>query len=644
MEDKKINDILEELFKNNKYFLDNEGKINKFKIKNLAIDDDEKLIGLLLDNEEIKRHFFKKLSGVLIFKQRAFINFIETKNSFDLGYTKYRNKIGLTISGKYLNEYNKIALFYPFKDCVLKGGAKNEDKSKEIFYNELLDYDQTQRLFDKKVLVNFSKIDKEGENKDFKLKRNEDGLIKDNLLIKGNNLLALHSLKSNFAGKVKLIYIDPPYNTGNDSFNYNDNFNHSSWLVFMKNRLEIAKELLRDDGVIFVQCDDNEQAYLKVLMDEIFARDNFLDTIFVLNNLKGNNNTEYISNVGEYIIFFAKNKKDFKLNELKVKDEDEIFLWDEDEKGYWKKGRNLKATGENAPREKRPTMYFPLYISDDNKFSLNKDEKYHYELYPITKGKDMCWNWSKDKFINEKDEVLIFRKGDKINIYKKQRPELKDLITKKPKNIFYNPSYSNTKSAEHIEELFDKKVFLYSKSEFLIKDLIEISTEKEDIVLDFFAGSGTTLAVAHKMNRQYIGIEQMDYIKDITKERLKKVIEGEQGGVSKDLRWEGGRDFVYLELKEYNQRYIDMIQSADESNIIDIYRQIKEKAFLNYDVDIKELDKEEDFKELALEEKKKSLISILNKNALYLNLSEIDDEDFEVDKKTKDFNKDFYNE
>ena len=630
MEDKKINDILEELFKNNKYFLDNEGKINKFKIKNLAIDDDEKLIGLLLDNEEIKRHFFKKVIGVLIFKQRAFINFIETKNSFDLGYTKYRNKIGLTISGKYLNEYNKIALFYPFKDCVLKGGAKNEDKSKEIFYNELLDYDQTQRLFDKKVLVNFSKIDKEGENKDFKLKRNEDGLIKDNLLIKGNNLLALHSLKSNFAGKVKLIYIDPPYNTGNDSFNYNDNFNHSSWLVFMKNRLEIAKELLRDDGVIFVSISNSriksvkkgqspEVFYLSILMDEIFARDNFLANITWKQFHSVKNDSKNFSVNTEFILCYAKKYEPNLIKNQSFKEQGEAYKCDDnDGNGKYKLDPIWAKSGSN-----------------DKEYKFRNGKSWKPEL-------NTYHRYSLDKLKELDNNCLIVFKGKNPMV----KRYLKDVIKGKKSSTFWDGSdvgYSMTGDNE-IKALFGDKRFKNPKPEKLLERIIEISTEKEDIVLDFFAGSGTTLAVAHKMNRQYIGIEQMDYIKDITKERLKKVIEGEQGGVSKDLRWEGGGDFVYLELKEYNQRYIDMIQRADESNIIDIYKQIKEKAFLNYDVDIKELDKEEDFKELALEEKKKSLISILNKNALYLNLSEIDDEDFEVDKKTKDFNKDFYNE
>ena len=162
--------------------------------------------------------------------------------------------------------------YFEYSQKTEKYEQKNT-KRKEIFFNQVLAQDEIDRLFDPKALTNWKRFTKDGGQKVTELKRDEDGTLKENLIIKGNNLLALHSLKHQFAGKVKLIYIDPPYNTGNDGFKYNDKFNHSTWLTFMKNRLEVARQLLRDDGVIFVQCDDNEQAYLKVLMDEVFGRE-----------------------------------------------------------------------------------------------------------------------------------------------------------------------------------------------------------------------------------------------------------------------------------------------------------------------------------------------------------------------------------
>jgi adenine-specific DNA-methyltransferase len=178
-----------------------------------------------------------------------------------------------------MRERGEVSLVWPYKDCVLEGGqTKEEEKRKEIFFNEILAQDEIDQLFDPKVLTNWKRYSPDGEQKVTGIKRDENGIILENLIIKGNNLLVLHTLKTQFRGMVKLIYIDPPYNTGSDSFGYNNNFNHSSWLTFMKSRLEISKELLRKDGAIVIHCDFVED---KVLMDEIFGRDNFVNSIAI---------------------------------------------------------------------------------------------------------------------------------------------------------------------------------------------------------------------------------------------------------------------------------------------------------------------------------------------------------------------------
>src|SRR3989339_525199 len=269
---------MKNIFKNKLYALlkkdsrlwDEEKKeINETLLKDLIDRLDEKLIELLLGDKETMGMFFIKIKDVFVLKINDLKFFID-ENKLDNSYTQYQNKIGLRVSNKLLSERDDVVLDWPFKDCVLEGGMTKEDeKRNEIFFNEILARDEIDRLEDPKALVNWKRHTKKGEEKVKEIKRDKDGIIKENLIIKGNNLLALHSLKKQFQGKVKLIYIDPPYNTGSDSFGYNDNFNHSSWLTFMKNRLEVAKKLLRDDGVIFVQCDDHEQAYLKVLMDEV---------------------------------------------------------------------------------------------------------------------------------------------------------------------------------------------------------------------------------------------------------------------------------------------------------------------------------------------------------------------------------------
>lgn len=226
--------------------------------------------------------------------------------------TSYNNRIGLKGDSGFIKQAGEVVISFPFKDCVLEGGMTSEESGREERFLHLQqDSSDIDALFDEKVLTDFRYVDREGEKK---LDENSDieffdadGELKQNLLIKGNNLLALHTLKSRLAGKVKLIYIDPPYNTGNDGFKYNDNFNHSTWLVFMKNRLEIARELLRDDGVIFVQCDDNEQAYLKVLMDEIFGREDFVTTLVWQKKTQPSFLSKEVSSIKEYVLFFKKN-------------------------------------------------------------------------------------------------------------------------------------------------------------------------------------------------------------------------------------------------------------------------------------------------------------------------------------------------
>ena len=585
-----FNTALEKLLKTLPELVDKEGNLLKQKVKLEAEKFNHELIKLLLENKETKAHFFDAIDSATIFNYRKFVDYIDDKNFLLDSYTKFSNKIGLTISNKHIKQINDVVLSFPFKDCVLEGGqSKDDEKRKEIFFNEVLVRDEINRLLDKKVLTNAKKYNKDGVSDTVSFKRDESGVIKDNLIIKGNNLLALHTLKSNFAGKVKLIYIDPPYNTGNDSFNYNDNFNHSTWLTFMKNRLEVARELLSDDGVIFVQCDYRESAYLKVLMDEIFNRDRFVNEITwqKYGGVK-NQALKKLTTQQEAIFIFSKSEL-FKINML-YNELSESYVKAEykytDEKG--RKHAKLRGRGYQGGNKKTKIKYL-----DENLGS------------PITS----LWI----------EEHLRLNTSDSQKI--------KDFIGQKP--------------------------------ETLLERIIDVSTKKGDIVLDYHLGSGTTCAVAHKMGRQYIGIEQMDYIEDIAVERMKKVIgkevkkdgellesaEFDNGGISKSVDWQGGGEFIYFELAKYNQAFIDEIAKADENTILKCYDEIIDKAFLNYDVEAEKLEKEKDgFKSLSIDNQKEFLISILNKNQLYKNLSEMGDKNLSVDEKDKQLTKDFYGE
>ncbi|PJR03917.1 DNA methyltransferase [Avrilella dinanensis] len=624
----KLYQTLESQLKKEPNFVTDNGELKKWVVISKARNFDEELIELLLKNQELKDKFFVTVKDVLVFNQNLFIQFLEQKNYLNDSYTQYKNKVGLTIDGKYLKQRNEVALVWPFKDCVLEGGqSREEDKREEIFFNEILAQDEITQLLEPKVLTNAKRYDKDGEKSFDQFNRNEQGIITDNLIIKGNNLLALHSLKQEFAGKVKLIYIDPPYNTGNDGFKYNDSFNHSTWLTFMKNRLQVARELLRNDGVVFVQCDDNEQAYLKILMDEIFGRENFIGNI-VWKGRGGRQDSKFIAQIHETIISFSKNTSELELFKVTIEDTSSYSL--QDEKGKYKV-QLIRKWGSNSRRIDRPNLYYGVPFKEEIIFPI------------LPNGDDGCWRWSENKLKKaiENDEIILIEKDGRKELYEKiyEKDGTKQVVF----NSWIEESFSG-QGAKTLQNIFDKKVFDYPKPEQLIEKIIEISTLENDIVLDYHLGSGTTASTAHKMNRQYIGIEQMDYIETVAVERLKKVIDGEQGGISKSVNWQGGGSFVYLELKKYNQTFIEQIEQAKDTNeLLQVWEDMKAKSFLNYNVDIQKREQHiEEFKALTLAEQKQHLCELLDKNQLYVNRSAFDNKEFECTEEEKKLTKDFY--
>ena len=316
MSKEKFDKKLIKLLESNPDFVDGAGKLHRANVKEHAWKFDHDLIKLLLTDKEVEATFFKEIDGRWIFDNNTFVDYITDKNFFADSYTKFRNKIGLNIDGKFLSERGEVALVWPYKDCVLEGGqTREEEKRKEIFFNEILAPDEINRMFDPKVLTNWKLHTANGEQDITAIKRHKNGTIRENLIIKGNNLIALHSLKEQFHGQVKLIYIDPPYNTGNDSFGYNNSFNHSTWLTFEKNRLEAAKYFLSNSGSIWISIDERELAYLKVLCDEIFGRENHISTVTVkVKDPAGVGQQSPIFDICEYLLVYAKNVQQFKEN------------------------------------------------------------------------------------------------------------------------------------------------------------------------------------------------------------------------------------------------------------------------------------------------------------------------------------------
>ncbi|WP_120974103.1 site-specific DNA-methyltransferase [Helicobacter pylori] len=601
----------------------------KERLVTLILTADEKLLIFMLEHEnanDYKKHFFKMIANSLVFNEKALLECLEIKE-LEKSFTRFKNKIGLYSQGCPIKSSELVVLNFPFKDNVLLGNAKdNNTKSKECFYHEILHKNEIDTLLNKKALCRFE-MHGQGDLKNALKDKNT------NYLIKGNNLIALHSLKKKFAKQVKCIYIDPPYNTGNDSFNYNDNFNHSSWLVFMKNRLEVAREFLSDDGVIFVQCDDNEQAYLKVLMDEIFGRENFV-ACFVWE--KTSNSLSRIRIKTEYILCYEQTKFGLIFNGDMAEEGQDFPILNE---------VNVKRTLQFPPNSIyfktfkgviKPTKFNKMELIDDLRI-VNKTNSNMVRI-------NAKFKWTQDKLDDEiKEGTTFVIKSDEFSM----RYIRKGDREVKASNVFNAECgvTTNIKATSEIKVLFansNTDLFSTPKPEALISRILEISTQENDLVLDFFAGSGTTCAVAHKMKRRYIGIEQMDYIETITKERLKKVIEGEQGGISKKCDFKGGGSFVYAELKEVNSGIKKQILNANStSECLKIFNALSERFLKRADCKIDEIHSEE-FHNLDLNEQKRKCRDLLDSNEDYLNLGDIDEDAWEIDEITKKYNEIFY--
>ncbi|MFH1801569.1 MAG: DNA methyltransferase [archaeon] len=533
---------LKEKLKQNIEFWDEEiDDINRNEIIDRAYKVDKDLIGILIDDKEIRETFFDKIKEYWVFNINKFVDYIENIKVLSNSYTKFKNIVGLNVNGKYLNERGEVSLVWPFKDCVLEGGMTKEDqKRNEIFFNEILAKDEIDRLFDAKVLTNFKKYTAKGEEKVKDFNRDKKGTIKDNLIIKGNNLLALHSLKKEFAGKVKLIYIDVPFNTELDSFSYNDNFTHSTWLTFMKNRLEVAKELLEDNGTIFVHLDWHESHYCKLLLDQIFGRNKLINEIIWCYAGPGSPLMKQFNRKHDTIFWYRKGEEwTFNKDEIRVPYKDP-------------NQSPRKAFGED-------------WTDEDVK-----------EMRERGKVPEDWWEFSV---------------AARLRVDGKKRT---GYLTEKPLK--------------------------------LMKRIVKSASNEGDIILDFFAGAGTTGYVANELKRQFILVEQLED----TQKKLKKRFEE--------------TNYIYCELLKYNEDAIDKIQDAkDTKTLLKIWDEMCEHYFLNYDVKIKKFNEnKKDFEKLTLKQQKDTLVEMLNKNQLYVNLSEIEDSQFKVSKEDKELNKKFY--
>lgn len=567
-------------------------------------------------------------------------------------FTKYSNRIGLysNQTGNYLANAPEVVLNFPFKDTVLEGGMTKEDSGRdERFLHLEIDRKDIDTLEDPKVLTNFKYIDENGETEltassDIEF-FDEKGELKQNLLIKGNNLLALYSLREKLAGKVKLIYIDPPYNTGNDGFRYNDNFNHSAYLTFMKNRLEVARELLSPNGIICIQCDDNEQAYLKIICDEIFGLDNLINCISVnMSNMSGqkvNNaiNGKKFPKIKEYILMYSKNKEEVMLKIPKNTKE----KWDNE---YNKIIPEWKTTDESLfddsidDANKVVTSYHVESLTDyakKNKIELTDEWKFTnaYRIFATKPNKALLKIAKNGSYSSDACFIKNSSGNNKLIICdfnaKTETARLELVSAESNSSSYLGDVWTDISTVGGTAREGGVVLKNGKKPEKLLKRIIETCTNDGDIVLDYHLGSGTTSAVAHKLRRLWVGIEQMDYIETLAKNRLENVISGDQTGISKDVNWQGGGSFVYMELKKYNQDFLDRLMEVTSIPDVEaVYEDMQKNAFLKFFFDKKEFEKDENFRSKSWEERRDMLVEILDENQLYLNLQDMRDSKHKV--------------
>lgn len=625
-----------------------EGNLKRNAVINNLDKYDKDLMTALLANKLIKDEYTEQIADTKVFKLNHFIDMFEYQEFWGNSFTKYTNRIGLTYNGKFINDSDDVVLDFPYKDGVLKAGMTKEDVDKEVgadepFLNETLAHSEISELFEPKVLINAKRYDNDGEHDAIEFYDD------DNLILKGNNLIALHSIEKRYAEKVKLIYLDPPYNTGKNGFDYNDSFTKATWLTFMKNRLEIARELLSEDGLLFVNIDASRansskiqgstmEPYLHVLLDEIFQSNNYIGTL----DWKKKKQPSFLSRIAsilDHIIVFAKDEKQIKQLSVSTTTDKTKRI---DNQSNPVSSRKIKAGIRYMGKDKNTIIKAGEYTSKSMSVSYDRDVIIQNGRTQNDVIVSAHWRTNQKNITAYCDDDLLY-----INNSKTLRRFVSESESKKGKSItdLLLDWGQNQDGTKEIRQLFGDKIFATPKPERLLYNIIKAGSKDGDIVLDFFMGSATTQAVAMKMHRRFIGIEQMDYINTISVPRLQKVIAGEQGGISKDVDWHGGGSFVYAELMEKNQGFLhDLLKAATTDELNAVYKRMKQGADLDFRADLDKFENDSERTSLSFEDQKKLLIRLLDKNQLYYNEANIDDADVRdlISDSDYQFNKSFY--
>jgi adenine-specific DNA-methyltransferase len=642
---KSVNDFFEELInvlRSEERYFSREGKeLLRNTVYEDAMKMEPSLIRILLSSDDMKRRFFTDIDGTLVFDKVGFGWVISNRELLPDSFTRYKNKIGLADSrGNLFSVSGDVELVFPYKDCILGGGQTNDgQKRQEIFHNETLAPDEVDRLLCPKALCKPVRYSASGEEAVGTLNDN------DNLIIKGNNLLVVSSLLKRYEGRVKCIYIDPPYyfkeRKEADTFKYNTNFSLSTWLVFMKDRLIAAKKLLTLGGTIWISISEDGMHYLKVMADDIFGSDHFVGTI-PRRTRNGKSDVPFnFSQDFDWLLCYT--NVDDKHAPVGRSVERKYYSTPDYPNDPW---RLADLTKQTTAGERVNSFFTMVDPKTGNK-------------YPASERRTWCITEDTFDYYYRKGAIIFPGEYDFLNISKPYMRKFKSeddasgklsaVISDFQLQEFLAAVLSRAKNKDgndEIDTLFRREEFDYAKPENLIKAILDVATVAGDIVLDYHLGSGTTAAVAHKMGRQYIGVEQMDYIQTLPVERLKKVIAGENGGISGAVNWKGGGSFVYCELAEQNITFINRIRDAkSDDDLFRIMDEIIKTGYISYKVSPSDIAANSaDFAELSTEDKKRLLVELLDKNLLYVNYCDMNDAEFSLTIEDKAFTRSFYRE
>ena len=637
-------DTLQALLRQDARFFTEDGVLLRNAVCEAAEKMDPVLLRLLLSHPDTRARFFTEAAGVLVFDKAQFCWTVTSREFLPDSYTRFQNRIGLADrAGHLLSTSGDTVLSFPFKDCVLEGGQTREDQRRgEVFYNEALAPQEIDQLLSPKVLVHPRRCTAAGEQPVTEIRP------EDSLLIQGNNLLVLASLRRRYAGKVRMAYWDVPYNTGSDSFGYNDRFSRSTWLVFLKNRVEQALPLLAEDGVLLIQCSFHQQAYLQVLLDELVGNHVMTFHVLVRHPDRTLAADKAFNDVIEYVLVYAKSPQ-FQMPRIVQEKDVNDYCWAVEELAP---GDPISLGGRRA-RVLRPDQYrLVKRPADKTQFKVvsvrgsirekTSSGRFYVKYLQPLEGQYPPKTLFQVEGIG--DDAYSYRyfylppKGRKNGAYLQGMPTSSSQTRRPYPNFLDFVQAYNAVDREGTVSFRNGK-----KPESLIAYLMEIFTRPGDWVLDAFAGSGTTAAVALKLGRRFLCIEQMDYAETLTKARICGVLRGGENDVLPESGWRGGGSFLYCRLAKLNEAFAEEIAAAGPEDLPDLCRRMVDTGLISSRVTRADLQAAEaDLAALSLPDRKRFLLELLDKNQLYVNLCDMEDAEFAVSPEDRAFNHSFY--